>query len=160
MASVDNEPRIYIGDLSYDVTSNDIREAFKRFGTIQRVDIRKFKYGGFAFVVFTNHDSAHTAVKEMNKTKLWGQIISVEIARGTRRYVLCHLVYIIIHMLFSYDLAFRPKSTSGLYVVTVSNLNDKTSWQDLKDFGRGTGTSMNFNVLRSDVSTQHGKKTG
>jgi splicing factor, arginine/serine-rich 4/5/6 len=158
MALVDNEPRIYIGDLSYEVTSNDIREAFKRFGTIQRVDTRKFKYGGFAFVVFTNHESAHTAVREMNKTKLWGQIISVEIARGTRRYVLSFIV--LINPKSSCDLDFRPKSTSGLYMVTVSNLNDKTSWQDLKDFGRGTGTSMNFNVLRSDVSKNHGKKTG
>lgn len=55
---------VYIGNLSSDVTSEQIHDTFEAFGEIQQV--RLFAERGIAFVKFATHKSAAEAISNMN----------------------------------------------------------------------------------------------
>lgn len=62
---------VYVGGVPPGANEIDIREAFKKFGTI--VDIRHFKPQGYAFVKFDQKVSAAKAIGEMNGGEFMGQ---------------------------------------------------------------------------------------
>jgi len=64
---IEKKGRIIIRNLVYDISSRHLRKLLKKFGEIVEVNIPKnMKTGrarGFAFVEFTNRNSAMKAVK-------------------------------------------------------------------------------------------------
>lgn len=76
---------IYVGNLSFDVTENDLKEAFAEFGEIQSVAIIKDKFSGesrgFGFVEMTNKDEAEKAINALNGKEIKGREIKVNEAR-------------------------------------------------------------------------------
>ena len=76
---------IYIGNLSYDATEDDVRKAFEDFGSVDNVKIIKNRYTGrskgFGFVEMTNDDEAKTAISEMNDKEFMGRNLKVNEAR-------------------------------------------------------------------------------
>jgi len=52
--------------LAEDVTEDDIREAFEKYGNI--VDLFKMKMKPIAFIKFDNQEELQKAVEGMNKT--------------------------------------------------------------------------------------------
>ncbi|KAI1707520.1 RNA recognition motif domain-containing protein [Ditylenchus destructor] len=64
---------VYIGGVPVNCTEAHIRKEFSKFGTI--VDVRSFKQQSYAFVRFTNKESAVNAITEMNGSSLMGQTI-------------------------------------------------------------------------------------
>ena len=76
---------IYVGNLSYDATEDDLRRAFEDFGSVDSVKIIKNKYTGrskgFGFVEMTNDDEAKAAISDMNDKEFMGRNLKVNEAR-------------------------------------------------------------------------------
>jgi len=76
---------IYVGSLSYDVSEEELREAFAAFGQVSSVSIIKDKYSGqskgFAFVEMPVLSEGQAAINGLNGTKLKDRTIAVSGAR-------------------------------------------------------------------------------
>ena len=76
---------IYIGNLSYYVTEEDLREAFESFGEIESVKIIKDNYSGrskgFGFIEMPNNADAQSAINSLNDKELKGRTLNVNKAR-------------------------------------------------------------------------------
>jgi RNA recognition motif-containing protein len=76
---------IYIGNLSYEVTEEDLRQAFETFGEVESVKIIKDKYTnrskGFGFVEMPDNTCAQSAINDLNNTELKGRALKVSKAR-------------------------------------------------------------------------------
>jgi RNA recognition motif-containing protein len=81
---------IYVGNLAYSVTQDDLREAFAAYGEISSVNLITDKFTGdskgFGFVEMANNSEADAAIKALNETPLKGRNIRVNQAkpRGDR----------------------------------------------------------------------------
>ena len=77
--------RIYVGNLSYDVTDDDLRKAFEKFGQVESVTAIKDNYTGkskgFGFVEMPTHDEAMAAIEGLNGTDLMERTLKVNEAR-------------------------------------------------------------------------------
>ena len=76
---------IYIGNLSFDVTEEDLRQAFDPFGQISSVriitDRDTGRSKGFGFVEMSNDAEAQAAISGLNDKDLQGRSIKVNEAR-------------------------------------------------------------------------------
>ena len=76
---------IYVGNLSYEVTEEDLRLAFEPFGQIESVTIIKDKYSGqskgFGFVEMPSKAEGQSAIEGLNGKDLKGRTLNVNEAR-------------------------------------------------------------------------------
>lgn len=76
---------IYVGNLSYDATEEDLREAFEEFGKVSSVAIIKDRDTGrprgFAFVEMPDGQEAKAAIETLNLKEIVGRSITVNEAR-------------------------------------------------------------------------------
>ena len=76
---------IYVGNLSYEVTEENLKEAFEAFGQIESVRIIKDNYSGrskgFAFVEMSDNSEAQSAIDGLNDKELKGRTLKVNEAR-------------------------------------------------------------------------------
>ena len=76
---------IYTGNLSYEVTEEDLKQAFEAFGEVESVRIIKDKYTnkskGFGFVEMPDNADAQSAINDLNDTELKGRSLKVNKAR-------------------------------------------------------------------------------
>ncbi len=76
---------IYVGNLSYDVSEENLRQAFESFGQVTSARIIKDKYSGqsrgFGFVEMLEQTQAQAAIKSLNGKELLGKQMSVNEAR-------------------------------------------------------------------------------
>jgi len=89
---------IYVGNLSFDATEEDLRSAFEAFGTVDSVNIIKDRDSGrskgFGFVEMSSGDEARKAIEALNGKEFKGRAMNVNEARpkpeggrgGGRRY--------------------------------------------------------------------------
>jgi RNA recognition motif-containing protein len=81
---------IYIGNLAYSVTEDDLKGAFRAYGDVTSANLITDKFSGqskgFAFLEMANNAEADTAIKSLNGTALKGRNIKVNQAlpRGGR----------------------------------------------------------------------------
>jgi RNA recognition motif-containing protein len=81
---------IYVGNLPYNVTESDLKEAFSEFGEIASVTLISDKFSGqskgFGFVEMPNNSEADAAIKALNESAFKGRNIKVNQAkpRGDR----------------------------------------------------------------------------
>jgi len=79
------ETKIYVGNLSYDTTDEDLRTLFAQAGTVESVDLIKDRSSGrskgFAFVVMGNQSELEKAIQMFNGYNLGQRELSVNIAR-------------------------------------------------------------------------------
>ncbi|MDP1808156.1 MAG: RNA-binding protein [Actinomycetota bacterium] len=77
--------KIYVGNLSYDTTETQIREAFAAVGEIESVsliiDRDTGRSKGFAFVEMTNDAEAKSAIEQLNGTEVDGRTMNISEAR-------------------------------------------------------------------------------
>jgi cold-inducible RNA-binding protein len=79
------ESKLYVGNLSYNVTEEQLRELFSQAGTIKEVslimdrDTRRPK--GFGFVEMTTQEEAQKAIELLNEHELDGRRLTVNFAR-------------------------------------------------------------------------------
>ena len=76
---------IYVGNLSYNVSEENLRQAFESFGQVTSARIIKDKYNGqsrgFGFIEMLEPAQAQAAIKSLNGQELQGKQISVNEAR-------------------------------------------------------------------------------
>jgi RNA recognition motif-containing protein len=76
---------IYVGNLSSDVTEDELREEFKPFGEVTSVNIIKDKYSGqsrgFAFVEMASKSEAEAAIAGLKGKTLKDRTLDVNEAR-------------------------------------------------------------------------------
>ena len=76
---------IYVGNLSYEVTEEELKEAFEAFGNVETVKIIKDNYTGrskgFGFVEMPSNDEAQSAINELNEKEFKGRTVKVNKAR-------------------------------------------------------------------------------
>jgi len=76
---------IYVGNLSPDVTGDDLRQAFGAFGQVESANVITDKFSGesrgFGFVEMPSKDEATAALTGMNGKDIKGRAVSVNEAR-------------------------------------------------------------------------------
>jgi RNA recognition motif-containing protein len=76
---------IYVGNLSYQTTEEELRKAFEGYGPVSSVNIIKDKYSGeskgFGFVEMDDKDQASEAMTGLNGSELNGRNMNVNEAR-------------------------------------------------------------------------------
>ena len=76
---------IYVGNLPFTATEDDIRQAFAAYGNVSSVAIIKDRETGqsrgFAFVEMPNNDEGNVAITNMNGKPLKGRALKVNEAR-------------------------------------------------------------------------------
>ena len=76
---------IYVGNLSFDATDDELREQFAAFGEVDSVNIITDKYSGrskgFGFVEMREKADGERAIQELNGSELMGRAIKVNEAR-------------------------------------------------------------------------------
>ena len=76
---------IYVGNLSFNVSEADIKEAFAAFGAVQTTSIIKDKFSGesrgFGFVETPNKDEAEKSIAALNGKDLKGRALKVNEAK-------------------------------------------------------------------------------
>jgi cold-inducible RNA-binding protein len=76
---------IYVGNLSFEVTEDDLMQTFSAHGQVATVNIIKDKFSGesrgFGFVEMPSKDEAQAAIAGLNGTDLKGRSITVNEAR-------------------------------------------------------------------------------
>ena len=76
---------IYVGNLSFDATEDQVRGLFEQYGPVDRVSIITDRDTGqprgFAFVEMSDDDSAGKAMEALNGTNLGGRNLTVNEAR-------------------------------------------------------------------------------
>ncbi len=76
---------IYVGNLSRDVTPDDLRNAFETFGQVSSANVIKDKFSGeskgFGFVEMPEKSEAQSAIDSLNGHDLKGRNITVNEAR-------------------------------------------------------------------------------
>ncbi|MFO7559085.1 MAG: RNA-binding protein [Desulfobacterales bacterium] len=77
--------KIYVGNLSYDVTEGDLRQALEEFGQVESATIIKDKYSGqskgFGFVEMPSKDEGQSAIDGLNGKEFKGRTLNVNEAR-------------------------------------------------------------------------------
>jgi len=76
---------IYVGNLSADVTEDDLRQAFEAYGEVSSINIIKDRFTGesrgFGFVEMPTKTEAEAAIAGLNGKDLKGRDINVNEAR-------------------------------------------------------------------------------
>ncbi len=76
---------IFVGNLSFQATQEDLYAAFSQYGEVERVNIITDRdtgqARGFAFVEMTNRNEAETAIAQLNGAQLHGRTMNVNEAR-------------------------------------------------------------------------------
>lgn len=76
---------IYVGNLAYSVTEEDLREAFGQYGAVRSASVITDKFSGqskgFGFVEMNDNSEADAAIKGLNGQALSGRNIKVNEAK-------------------------------------------------------------------------------
>ena len=76
---------IYVGNLTFDTTDEQLRQAFEEVGEVTSVNIIKDRYTGeprgFAFVEMSDNDAATEAINGLNGQEFRGRTLNVNEAR-------------------------------------------------------------------------------
>jgi RNA recognition motif-containing protein len=77
--------KIYVGNLSYNVSDEDLRAAFAQFGTVDSADVimdrSSGRSKGFGFVEMSDASEAKAAIDGLNGKDLDGRSMNVNEAR-------------------------------------------------------------------------------
>jgi RNA recognition motif-containing protein len=79
--------KLYVGNLAYAVTNEDLMELFAQVGTVEKAVVVTDKFSGqsrgFGFVEMADQDAAGKAIETLNETDLKGRRIKIDQARDT-----------------------------------------------------------------------------
>ena len=77
--------RLFVGNLSFNATQEQLKELFGGHGTVEDVDLIKDKFSGrprgFAFVTMETKEGADAAIKALHGKDLDGRALTVNEAR-------------------------------------------------------------------------------
>jgi cold-inducible RNA-binding protein len=77
--------KLFVGNLSYNTTENDLQDAFAAHGTVVETNLMMDRMSGrprgFAFVTMSTPDEAQKAIDALHGKELDGRALTVNIAR-------------------------------------------------------------------------------
>ena len=77
--------KLFVGNLSFNTTENDLQDAFAAHGTVVEtnlmLDRATGRSRGFAFVTMGSQEEAQKAIEALNGRELGGRALTVNIAR-------------------------------------------------------------------------------
>ena len=77
--------KLFVGNLSFNTTENDLQDAFAAHGTVVEanlmVDRMSGRSRGFAFVTMSTPEEAQKAIEAMNGASIGGRNLTVNVAR-------------------------------------------------------------------------------
>jgi RNA recognition motif-containing protein len=138
--------RIYVGNLSWDVTWQNLKDCFSQVAPVVRADVISDATGrskGCAIIDFQNPSDALRAINHLNNTELHGRPMFIrEDREGSTA-----------GAAFSAP-ASSGSNSDGNHRVYVGNLSWDVTWADLKDHFKPAG-----NVLRADILSEAGGRS-
>ena len=76
---------VYVGNLNYDLSEDDLKKAFEEFGEVTSAKIISDRYSGrskgFGFVEMSSDDEAKAAIEALSGKELNGRTMVVNEAR-------------------------------------------------------------------------------
>jgi len=76
---------IYVGNLSYETTEDELRTLFAEFGTVDSakliIDRDSGRSKGFAFVEMSDNSGGHKAIESLNGRDMNGRALTVNMAK-------------------------------------------------------------------------------
>src|SRR4029434_1356683 len=77
--------KLYVGNLSFNTTENELQELFAQAGTVQEATLMQDKFTGksrvFAFVTMGSEEDAQNAISKLNGQTVEGRALTVNEAR-------------------------------------------------------------------------------
>ena len=77
--------KLFVGNLSFNTTENDLQDAFAAHGTVTEANLMMDRATnrprGFAFVTMSTPDEAQKAIAALNGKELDGRALTVNVAR-------------------------------------------------------------------------------
>lgn len=77
--------KLFVGNLSFDVTENDLQDAFAAYGTVTETNLMMDRMTnrprGFGFVTMSTAEEAQKAIAGLNGRDLGGRALTVNVAR-------------------------------------------------------------------------------
>jgi cold-inducible RNA-binding protein len=77
--------KLFVGNLSFDTTENDLQDAFAVHGTVLEANLMMDRSTGrprgFGFVTMSTPEEAQKAIEAMNGKQLGGRALTVNVAR-------------------------------------------------------------------------------
>src|SRR5260370_42581396 len=77
--------KLVVGNLSFDITENDLQDAFAAHGTVVEANLMMDRATGrprgFAFITMSTPEEAQKAIAAMNGKELGGRALTVNVAR-------------------------------------------------------------------------------
>ncbi|HEX9048747.1 MAG TPA: RNA-binding protein [Verrucomicrobiae bacterium] len=77
--------KLFVGNLSFQTTENDLHDAFAAYGTVTEANLMMDRMTnrprGFAFVTMNSAEEAQAAIAGLNGRDLSGRAITVNVAR-------------------------------------------------------------------------------
>jgi RNA recognition motif-containing protein len=77
--------RLYVGNLPFNTTENEVQELFSQAGAVQEVMLMQDKFTGksrgFAFVTMASDQDAQNAISQINGKTIDGRALTVNEAR-------------------------------------------------------------------------------
>ena len=77
--------KLYVGNLSFNTTENELQELFSQAGAVQEVTLMQDKFTGksrgFAFVTMGSETDAQNAISKLNGQTVEGRALTVNEAR-------------------------------------------------------------------------------
>src|SRR5579871_4949306 len=77
--------KLFVGNLSFDTTENDLQDAFAAHGTVTEanlmIDRTTNRSRGFAFITMSTGEEAQKAIASMNGVELGGRALTVNVAK-------------------------------------------------------------------------------
>ena len=77
--------KLFVGNLSFNTTENDLQDAFAAHGTVLEanlmVDRMTGRARGFGFITMSTDEEAQKAIEAMNGKDLGGRALTVNVAR-------------------------------------------------------------------------------
>ena len=85
MSAKEHKVNIFVGNLPFQTTDEELMSSFGEYGEVTSAQVITDRYSGrsrgFGFVEMPNHEQAEAAIKEMNGRMLGGRPLTVNEAR-------------------------------------------------------------------------------
>lgn len=144
------ENSIFIGNLSFDSTPEDLHDFFSAAGEVVRADVitSRGRHRGMGTVEFTSHEAVENAIQDFNGVEFMGRALFVrqenpppEMMEPVMRPPPPHRASL--RDRFS---DYPPPARAPMFEVFIINLPYAMTWQSLKDLFREAG-----DVIRADI---------
>ena len=77
--------KLFVGNLSFNTTENDLQDAFAAFGTVTEtnlmMDRETGRPRGFGFITMSSAEEAQKAIEGMNGKEMDGRALTVNVAK-------------------------------------------------------------------------------